>query len=378
MPTNKKTLPDIDLGLPGARSDHLVVVAMSGGVDSSVVAGLVAHAGYQAVGITLQLYDHGAAIAKKGACCAGQDIHDARNVADDLGIPHYVFDYESIFAESVIDDFVDTYLKGSTPIPCVRCNERVKFRNLLDAAKSLGASCMATGHYVQRQMSERGPLLLAGADDSRDQSYFLFNTTKEQLDYLRFPLGGFPKTETRAMAEAMGLVVADKPDSQDICFVPEGRYTQVITKHRPDAIKPGVIRHVDGQVMGAHQGIINFTVGQRRGLGIATGDPIYVVGINSEAHEVIVGPRDALKVEGLTLEEFNWLGDQAPEDGLPVLAKVRSTRPPVAAHLQSSEHGLQVMFDDGEEGVAPGQACVLYDLNQQGRVLGGGIIQKAL
>ena len=378
MNAQARTLPDIDLGLPGERANHLVVVAMSGGVDSSVVAGLVAHAGYQAVGITLQLYDHGAAIAKKGACCAGQDIHDARNVADELGVPHYVFDYESIFAESVIDDFVDTYLKGSTPIPCVRCNERVKFRNLLDAARSLGASCMATGHYVQRQMSDQGPLLFAGADHGRDQSYFLFNTTKEQLDYLRFPLGGFSKTETRAMAESMGLVVADKPDSQDICFVPEGRYTQVITKRRPDAIKPGIIRHVDGQVMGQHQGIINFTVGQRRGLGIATGDPIYVVGLNSEENEVLVGPREALKVQGLTLDEFNWLGDEAPQDGLPVLARVRSTRPPVAARLQEDDGGLTVIFDDGEEGVAPGQACVLYDLDKQGRVLGGGIIQKAI
>ncbi len=367
---------DVDLGLPGARSDHLVVVAMSGGVDSSVVAGMLHHAGYRVVGITLQLYDHGVAIQKKGACCAGQDIHDARNVADRLGIPHYVFDYESIFQDAVIDDFVDTYIRGSTPIPCIRCNERVKFRNLLDAAKSLGASCMATGHYVQWVMGSHGPELHKGIDPARDQSYFLFNTTPEQLSFLRFPLGSLHKSATRALASSFGLEIADKPDSQDICFVPEGRYTDVIKRHRPDATNPGIIRHVDGTELGTHHGLIHFTVGQRRGLGIALGDPVFVVGLDPEKNEVIVGPREYLQVRGLIAEEFNWLGDEKPET-IDVLARVRSTRAPVPARYQFKDGIHEVIFHDGEEGVAPGQACVLYDATCNNRVLGGGIIKSA-
>lgn len=370
------TLPDIDLGLNGARHDHVVVVAMSGGVDSSVVAGLLHHAGYQVLGVTLQLYDHGAAVAKKGACCAGQDIYDARAAADHLGIPHYVFDYESIFQESVIDDFVDTYMRGATPIPCVRCNERVKFHNLLDAARALGASCMATGHYVQRYDAGHGPELHAGVDPQRDQSYFLFNTTLEQLDYLRFPLGGMQKDVTRQLAHHMGLNVAEKPDSQDICFVPDGHYSAVIQRHRPDAIRPGVIRHVDGREMGQHPGLIHFTVGQRRGLGIATGEPIFVVKLDPDLNEVLVGPREALQVKGLRLDEFNWLAGQMPQDGVQILARVRSTRKPVAGHLRQDEDGFWVQFADGEEGVAPGQACVLYDYKRPTWVVGGGIIRS--
>jgi tRNA-specific 2-thiouridylase len=356
--------PQYDLR-PGAR----VVVAMSGGVDSTVTAALMARAGYDVVGVTLQLYDHGMALAKKGACCAGQDIHDARTAAERIGIPHYVLDYESRFRQDVIEEFADAYLRGETPIPCIRCNQTVKFRDLLDVARDLGAEAMATGHYVRRIEGEGGAELHRAADPTRDQSWFLFATTREQLEFLRFPLGGLPKSETRALAAELGLSVADKPDSQDICFVPQGRYTTLIDKLRPQGALPGDIVHQDGRVLGRHEGVTRYTVGQRRGLNIAVGEPLFVTRIDAEARQVVVGPREALLTAGLTLKEFNWLGDDAPADR-PVLARVRSTREPVPARLTA--RGL--VFDLPEEGVSPGQACVLYDPAVPSRVLGGGFI----
>jgi len=341
------------VGLPqGAR----VVAAMSGGVDSTVTAALLARAGYDVVGVTLQLYDHGAAIQKKGACCAGQDIHDARTAADAIGIPHYVLDYESRFKQQVIEDFADAYLRGETPVPCIRCNQTVKFRDLLDVARELGAQAMATGHYVRRALGPDGPELRRAADPARDQSYFLFATTAEQLDYLRFPLGGLPKPEVRRVAAELGLAIADKPDSKDICFVPEGRYTV----------------HLDGRVLGRHEGVTRYTIGQRRGLNVAVGDPLFVVKIDADARRVIVGPREALRTAAVTLKEINWL-DAAPPQGRPVLARVRSTAEPVAATMT----GATVTFDAPEYGVSPGQACVLYAPEAPDRVLGGGFIEQA-
>src|SRR5215471_19245149 len=290
----------------GAR----IVAAMSGGVDSTVTAALMSRAGYDVVGVTLQLYDHGAAIQKKGACCAGQDIHDARVAAEALGIPHYVLDYESRFRDQVMEDFADAYLRGETPIPCVRCNQTVKFRDLLDTARDLGAEAMATGHYVRRVEGAAGPELHRAADPARDQSYFLFATTAEQLDYLRFPLGGLPKPAVRAAAAELGLSVADKPDSQDICFVPEGRYTTVIDRLRPEGAEPGEIVHMDGRVLGRHEGVTRYTVGQRRGLNIAVGEPLFVTRIDAKKRHVVVGPREALLTQSLRLKEINWLGDQ--------------------------------------------------------------------
>ena len=362
------------LGLGGNPGDHRVVVAMSGGVDSSVTAALLHHLGYDVVGVTLQLYDHGAAIQKKGACCAGQDIYDAKRVAEECGFKHYVLDYESRFREAVIEEFADTYLAGFTPIPCVRCNQTVKFADLLETAKQLGAVCMATGHYIQRVVGATGPELRRAADPGKDQSYFLFATTEEQLDFLRFPLGHLNKDQTRQLAEAFGLIVADKPDSQDICFVPEGRYVDIVEKIRPGASRPGEIVHVDGRVLGQHDGVIRYTVGQRRGLGIAAGDPLYVVRLDAEAAQVIVGPREALAVEQIALKEVNWLGDEAIADGAPVRVKVRSTRPPVPAALSVQGDTVGVLLAEGEEGVAPGQACVFYSPDDEDRVLGGGWI----
>lgn len=369
------------LGFAKPPSETRVVAAMSGGVDSSVVAAMLAREGYDVIGVTLQLYDHGAALKKKGACCAGQDIHDARRVAESCGIPHYVLDYENRFKDSVMEDFADTYLAGATPIPCVRCNQKVKFKDLLETAKDLGADCMATGHYVQRVVGETGQAELhRGADDSRDQSYFLFTTTQDQLDYLRFPLGGLEKDRVRELAAEFGLRVAAKPDSQDICFVPQGRYTDVVEKLRPGAAEPGEIVHVDGRVLGEHPGVINYTVGQRRGLGVSTGEPLFVIRLEAEARRVIVGPREALGVRRIGITDINWLdgvADADSLDGRPVLVRVRSTRPPVLAKLAKSNSApLSVVLDEGEEGVAPGQAAVFYDADNPMRVLGGGWISS--
>jgi tRNA-specific 2-thiouridylase len=352
---------------------------MSGGVDSTVVAALLHRAGYDVVGITLQLYDHGAAVKQKGACCAGQDIHDARRAAETIGIPHYVLDYESRFRQAVIDDFADAYLRGETPVPCIRCNQTVKFRDLLDTAQGLGAEALATGHYVRRAAGPAGPELRRAADPARDQSYFLFATTREQLGFLRFPIAGLTKPEVRGAAVALGLKVAAKPDSQDICFVPEGDYVTVIDKLRPQGREAGEIVHLDGRVLGRHQGITGYTIGQRRGLNVAVGEPLFVVRIDPDQRRVVVGPREALLTRALTLKEINWLGDQvsleaAAAEGVAVRARVRSTRPPLPARLALEAGRPVVIFDAGEEGVAPGQACVLYDADVADRVLGGGFI----
>ena len=371
-------LPLNSLGLPKAPSDTRVVVAMSGGVDSSVVAAGLAEEGYEVVGITLQLYDHGAALAKKGACCAGRDIHDARRVAETMGFPHYVLDYESTFRQAVIDEFADSYLAGATPVPCIRCNQSVKFRDLLATAQELEADCLATGHYIQRQIGRFGPELHRAADPARDQSYFLFATTPGQLAYLRFPLGHLrSKAETRALAARYGLPVADKPDSQDICFVPNGDYAAVIEKLRPGAARPGEIVDTAGRVLGTHQGLIHYTIGQRRGLGIGgLADPLYVLRLDVDRSQVVVGPKEMLATRRVPLREVNWLGDGALTDMAerPVEVRVRSTRPPLPAVLRPlSATEAEVELTVAEEGVSPGQACVFYD-PEGSRVLGGGWI----
>ncbi len=368
------------LGLPKPPQETRVVVAMSGGVDSSVVAAQLASEGYDVVGVTLQLYDHGAALAKKGACCAGRDIHDARRVAETMGFAHYVLDYENTFRDAVIEEFADAYLAGATPVPCIRCNERVKFKDLLATARDLDADCMATGHYIQRKIGPMGPELHSAADAARDQSYFLFSTTAEQLDYLRFPLGHLQsKAETRALAQRYDLAVADKPDSQDICFVPNGNYAAVIEKLRPGAADPGDIVDLAGSVVGRHDGIIHYTIGQRRGLGIGgLGDPVYVVALDPVLRRVIVGPREALSTRRVPLREINWLGD-APFDSRSewaVSVKIRSTRPPRPAVLRPiSATEAEVELLSPEDGVSPGQACVFY-ADTGSRVLGGGWIWK--
>lgn len=371
------------LGFAKPASETRVAVAMSGGVDSSVVAAVVADEGFDTVGLTMQLYDHGAALAKKGACCAGRDIHDARRVAEAMGFPHYVLDYENIFKEAVMDEFADAYLAGATPIPCIRCNERVKFKDLMGLARDLDADCLATGHYIRRIDGPNGPELHKAADPARDQSYFLFTTTREQLDYLRFPLGHLEtKAETRALATSYGLTVADKPDSQDICFVPQGKYTDVIEKLRPGAAEPGEIVHLDGRVLGTHEGVMHYTIGQRRGLGISGGDPLYVLKLNAGAKKVIVGPKEALGSTCVAVKEINWLGDgalkDAPEGGWEADVKVRSTRPSKPARIVPLGDGrAEIRLIEPEDGVAPGQACVFYSPNGGTRVLGGGWIEGA-
>lgn len=375
-----QTPPLNSLGFAKAPADTRVVVAMSGGVDSSVVAAMLAEEGYDVVGVTLQLYDHGAALAKKGACCAGIDIHDARRVAEDMGFPHYVLDYENVFKDAVIDEFADSYLGGATPVPCIRCNERVKFKDLLETAKDLEADCMATGHYIQRKMGEKGAELHSAADASRDQSYFLFSTTPEQLDYLRFPLGHLPsKDDTRALAAKYGLSVAMKPDSQDICFVPDGDYASVILKLRPEAADPGAIVDSEGTILARHDGIINYTVGQRRGLGIGgLTEPLYVVKLDADRKEVVVGPKSMLATRTIPVREINWLG-AAPmmsRKEWPIAVKVRSTRPPTDAILRPlSDSTAEVELLTPEQGVSPGQACVFYDPDSS-RIFGGGWIHK--
>lgn len=366
------------MALPGDPASHRVVCAMSGGVDSSVVAGLLKVAGYDVVGITLQLYDHGEAIRRKGACCAGQDIHDARRVAAALDIPHYVLDFESRFKESVIDEFVEAYVQGATPIPCVRCNQTVKFADLLARAHDLDASALVTGHYVEsRILGESGNRgLFTPADMARDQSYFLFATTQAQLNFLRFPLGLLSKPETRTVAEELGLMVASKPDSQDICFVPDGNYADVILKIRPDAAKPGNVVDLDGNVLGQHNGIIHYTIGQRKGLGIGGGAPLYVVRLDAEKAQVIVGPREALKQTDIAVGDVNWLGGvPLSDEPQPVYARIRSTRAPVPALLRKDGAGAVLSITEGEFGVSPGQAAVFYEGQGPGqRVLGGGFI----
>jgi tRNA-uridine 2-sulfurtransferase len=372
------------LDLPKRPEDTRVVVAMSGGVDSSVVAGLLARQGYDVIGVTLQLYDHGEATHRKGACCAGQDIHDARRVAAALNIPHYVLDYEERFKSAVMEPFANAYRQGETPVPCIACNQSVKFVDLMEVAQDLGADVLATGHYVQSRLEDGKRRLYRPVDASRDQTYFLFATTPEQLDFLRFPLGGMTKPAVRELARELGLEVADKYDSQDICFVPQGKYADVIRRMHPEALQGGEIVHLDGRVLGRHDGIVNYTVGQRKGLGIAAAEPLYVIKLDHKASQVIVGPREALMTKTVRLRDVNWLGDAALSDatggnGLPVEVKVRSTRPPQQGAVQMANGEIYVTLFAGEYGISPGQACVFYaDESETSEVLGGGFIAEAV
>lgn len=383
------SLEDLRATLPSHLAPYLtpvdaadrkrIVVAMSGGVDSSVVAVMMHAQGHDVIGMTLQLYDHGAAIAKEKACCAGRDIHDARRVAEQFGFPHYVLDYESRFREAVIDQFADSYLNGETPVPCIMCNQEVKFKDLLATARDLDADFLATGHYIARRDGPNGPEMVRAHDASRDQSYFLFGTTRQQLADLLFPLGGLPKSDVRVLARAMGLGVADKPDSQDICFVPNGNYAETIEKLKPGALQPGEIVHIDGRVLGEHGGVINYTVGQRRGLGIATGEPLFVVRIEADLRRVVVGPRTALETSVLTLRDVNWLGDRPLAPGGASLAlhvRIRSTQEPEPASVTVNDAGeVNVRLEHPTNGVARGQACVFYeDRSATARIFGGGWI----
>lgn len=368
-------IKSINIDLLDLNKGDRVVVAMSGGVDSSATAGILKYLGMEVIGITLELYD-GEEVAKKGACCAGRDIYDAKEVARKLEIPHYVLNYSEIFKKNVIDDFADTYINGKTPIPCVRCNQKVKFKDLFETAKDLGAKALVTGHYVRRVPTKNGPELHRGIDFNRDQSYFLFTTTEEQLDFLRFPLGDIPKTITRAIAETLGLKVALKPDSQDICFVMNGHYSQVVEKLRPGSIEKGFIVNHKGEKLGEHNGIINYTIGQRKGLGIANEYPLYVVELNYKTHEVVVGPREMLAQDTIELSNVNWLNKN--EDAFEALVKIRSSHNPAKARVIRGEGDTaKVKLEEAEYGVSPGQACVFYDVDTGFRMLGGGWIEKS-
>ena len=357
-----------------------IVVAMSGGVDSSVAAALLKDQGYEVIGVTLQLYDHGAAVGRRGACCAGQDIHDARRVADRLGIPHYVLDYEQRFRDTVMQAFADSYVAGETPIPCVICNQQIKFHELLTTVKELEADLLATGHYIELRTGPSGPELYRAHDADRDQSYFLFATTRSQLASLMFPLGGMSKAQVRTLARDFALPVADKSDSQDICFVPQGRYTDIVQRLKPGAAEVGDIVHVDGRVLGRHEGIINYTIGQRRGLGIAGPSPLYVIRLDADKKCVVVGPRESLHTHWISLRDVNWLGDTpVPDAGLDIAARIRSSGAPQPATIFAKGSTAKVLLCGGEYGIAAGQACVFYaDTTPRARVLGGGWIERAL
>jgi len=375
-----------EMDLEGNPSNHRVVVAMSGGVDSSVTAALLVEAGYNVVGLTMQLYDYGKALQKKGACCAGSDINDARLVSNKLGIPHYVLNYESIFQDQVMNDFADSYLRGETPIPCVRCNQTVKFTDMFDRAKKLGASALATGHYIRRKKRSGNPSLYTGIDPQKDQSYFLFATTKKQLNFVRFPLGSLTKDETRSVAKRHDLNVADKPDSQDICFVPEGKYADVVRKLRPESIVAGNVTDVNGNILGNHNGIIDYTIGQRKGIGIGgrkgvddNNSVLYVIALDTDNNNVIVGPKEFLSCNKIKISQCNWLIDLLKDEEFKILVKLRNSSKPVIGTIKVNfnNNSAFLSFDKPQFGVSTGQAAVFYDLRESSHILGGGWITEA-